>query len=553
MQQIDLEEWIEEQNLSEPASAAVEAPLPPNALSVAPSETGDDSAAHPASHTDRLGEDGRDTIESIKEAAHFQERPSPPPGDYRNLLRPIQRMLDPGKDQRRPAVCLCGYARGSEIGVHLVRRNGADAASVTGIYRCGSGESCPFCAPHVAALRAKRYRLVHEAVAARSGRMLTLTLTLAHDPGDSLEGLLKALKAASTGARSGGNWNRKIRRALNSAGVLVDAHVRWSRNGGWHPHLHLTIACLTDDEDAISTAADLLIERYVALLARLGFRAGADQQSAFILRNDPTEGGYAYPAFHHRPAEVEGDLRASMDDDTSLSPFDIARLAAAGNAEMERLFIEFSRAMHGTKCAVITAPMARTLGIEPDADTPGLDDATRLGTIPSRVWAGLLNENLQATFLSNVVTFGRQGWRRVWWWAHTETGHTPPVLDDAATEIMTLFKAMHRLDDADAKTLAQDMIDIRIEEWTARHGPALVSITIDYAEAHWRYLTMDDVAVADLMNGIEKWAAKRALRRRWEVSHTTLPVRDGTSPADAASHGSIIEHVGQNGQNSHHL
>jgi hypothetical protein len=475
----------------------------------------------PASGPDDEGILAQGTLLFTEEAARVQESSR----DYRDLLRPVQRMLAPASG-RKPAVCLCGYARGSEVGVHLVAKGGRHAATVSGIYRCGNGEACVFCAPRIAALRAERYRKVHEAVVARNGRMLTLTLTLAHDPDDDLPDLLDALKAASTGARSGGVWHRQIRRMLNAAGVMVDVHVRFSLSGGWHPHLHLTIPCLTDDEDAIMAGADLLVQRYTTLLKAQGYDADMDHQSIAILRTGENERGYAYPSHHHRPAEVEGDLSEGMDDDTSLSPFDVAHLAAQGDKAMEARFITFAAAMRGSKSAVVTARMAQALGIDPDPDGGVvLDDTTRLGTLPSPVWSGLLNDNLQGTFLSRVVTFRRQGWRYIWWWAHLQTGLAPPILHDAANELMVLLAAFHKLDGDDAKALAQDMIEGRIATWHDQHGPDLVAQTRDYAEAHYRYIKLDRIAITDMVARIERWADKLALRRRQaEEPNTGLPI-----------------------------
>src|SRR5690606_7821629 len=106
----------------------------------------------------------------LKEDVHFQNKPAQRKAhDYRYLLRPIQEMLAP-KEGRGLAVCACGHARSKSISVHLVGKpDGRQKASVGGIYRCGNGEVCPMCARSVAALRAKGYRRIHEAVTARGG------------------------------------------------------------------------------------------------------------------------------------------------------------------------------------------------------------------------------------------------------------------------------------------------------------------------------------------------------------------------------------------------
>lgn len=512
MVQIDIEEWLAE-NETAAADPGPKPSIPFSETIAAPTGSEDEAATgqhHEEAHT----------LESFEEAAHVQDRPSTSAQDYLSLLRPIQRMMDPGTE-RRPAVCLCGYARGKTVGVHLIERNEKTRATIGGVYRCGNGELCPYCAPRIAALRARRYRRVHEAVMAKDGRLIAVTLTMAHGPDDRLGDLVRAMKTAANGARSGGMWNREIKVMLDVAGVLVDLHVRWSRAGGWHPHLHLTIACGTDDEAVISKAVNMLIRRYAALLAKAGYHADIDHQDVTILRNDETERGYAYPAHHHRPAAVDGDLHANMDDETSLSPFDLARLAADGDKDAEALFKDFAGAVRGMKCAVVTASMASALGIEPDNDdAPVLDDSTRVGTLPSPVWSGLLNKHMGGTLLQYVVSFGRQGWRKVWWWAHEQTGFAPPIAQREAEEIIDLLIAEQSFEDPSAKTMARDMIRWRLEAVTEAHSSAIAAASLDYAEAHWRYVETGTERIETLMAGIERWSGKRALMQRQSDTDT---------------------------------
>lgn len=516
MSQIDLEEWIA---ADEAARAAA---IPSGSAENIPAERADTVAVNAT--VEAPGATDEDTFKFLKEAVHFQEESTAGPQyDYRYLLHPIQRMLAP-EEGRGPAVCACGHARGKQVGVHLVEKeNGTHRASVTGIYRCRNGEVCPVCARHIAALRAKRYRLVHEAVTARGGRMVTLVLTIEHDPGDRLADLLRALKAASTGVRSEGRWTRKIRPLLKAAGVMIDPHVRRSRRGGWHPHLHVTIACLTADLDAIKEGANLYLERFVVLLSRAGYHASRERQSALILDAKAN----AYPAHHHRRAKIDGDLADDLDDDTSLSPFDIAELAAAGDAEMRALFVEFAEAMRGSKSGIITASMAKALGIEAGTDpNPGFDESTRIGGIPSPVWTKLMELNLNGTFLTQVETGGRAGWRRSRWWALQQTGFAPPIVPALANEMTVLVKAIALLTNDEAKAMAKDVLADRLKGWTAQHGHALVVATLDYAEAHAPLTTNGDEEAESLAAIIETWAGKAMRRRRWQASRKAHPVAE---------------------------
>lgn len=532
MVQTDIWELLEaDQNAEAPTT-------PADALSVSTEEVPSSSQAkaprgteQPAHAEDAAKAEG---IKFFKEAAHIRkEEPSQPAYDYRFLLKPIQGMLTPNGG-RGPAICACGHARGKTVNVHLVdRSNGTQRATTTGIYRCGNGEACPICARHVAALRAKRYRMVHEAVNALGGTMLTFVFTIEHDRNDALAPLLAALKAASTGSRSDRFWNQKIAPLIHAVGAMIDVHVRWSRRGGWHPHLHVTLPCLARDTGALQTGAAMLIERFVERLAKLGYRASTERQSATILDARPS----AYPAHHHRRAQIEGNLADDMDDDTSLSPFDIAELAVAGDVGMEGLFVEFFEAMRGTKSGVITATMARKLGIEASTDPgPRIDETTRVGSVPSPVWMKLLGLNLIGTFLNHVESFGREGWQRARWWAMQQTGLAPPVDVAMADEMTVAIKSIALLSDPEAKAIGRNFLASQLEGWTALHGHDLVAATLSYAEAHVAFTTHGNAEAEDMAAVLETWADKAARRRRDQVSHTTLPMGDGPPSPATVSH-----------------
>lgn len=512
--QVDLEDLIAAQNAAGALQASTEK-TPAQSQAAAPSDN--EVAVSGQTATD-------DSTKFLKEVAHIRKAETPQPAyDYRFLLRPIQGMLAPPTG-KGPAVCACGHARGKNVNLHLIEReNGTTRASAVGIYRCGNGEACPVCARHVAALRARRYRLVHEAVNAQGGTMLSFVFTVKHDSDDALAPLLAALKAASTGARSDRYWNEKIAPLIHAVGAMSDVHVRWSGRGGWHPHLHVTLPCLTADKEALQAGSAMLIERFVERLAKLGYCASPAQQSASILDARPN----AYPAHHHRRAQVAGDLAAEMNEDTSLSLFDIAELAAAGDVKMEARFVEFFESMRGSKSGVISASMARKLNIEAGTDPgPGFDESTRVGSIASPVWMKLLDLNLTGTFLTHVETFGREGWQRSRWWALQQTGFAPPVDHAMAGEMTVALKAMALLSDPEAKAIARNYLASQVEGWTARHGHDLIAATLSYAEAHAAFTDHGDAEAEDMVAVFETWADKAARCRRDRVPHTTLSMSD---------------------------
>lgn len=478
-----------------------------------------------ASHSDHETPAPRDehSLEFCDEAVDFQKRiPA-----SRSLLRAVQKMLDPGRVRRKPAVCLCGSPRKHDVDVHLIDKNGTSKASITGIWRCKNGEVCPHCSEIVAAERATRHKRVANAVTGKGGRILTVVLTVAHDPGDKLADVMTALKKASTGARSGGTWTRKIKRLLRVAGVLIDAHTRWSAEAGWHYHQHVTIACLSDNEDEIREGAKALIDRYVELIRRAGYDADAERQWVSIVKSGAAETTpYNYPADHHRPHRSDGDLQGALDEGTSLSPLQIAELAAAGDEAMAERFREFAKAVRGTKSAIVTAKMSKALCIEDaDDEKPALDESTRLGSIPGVAWMRLLDQNLNGTFLSRVEAAGRPGWDAVRWWAVKITGCAPEIIPDLVQEIVLYLRVREEVTEPGAGDIAQHNLEQRIQDWTRIYGHDLIAATIDFAYAHERFVAVDANAVTAFANSLYEWADKYKRRQGREYRKTPPPTQ----------------------------
>ncbi len=406
------------------------------------------------------------------------------------------------------------------------------------------------CARSVAALRAKSYRRIHEAVTAKGGKMVTFVFTIEHEPKDELAVLLRALKTASTRARAGRIWNDKIKPLMQAVGALVDVHVRFSRRGGWHPHLHVTLACLTDDAEALKAGATMLLDRYVEALAKLGHSASKTKQSSTILDDRLN----AYPAHHHRRADVSGKLSDEVEDDTSLSAFDLAELASEGDGEMRDRFIEFSVAMKGSKSGVVTASLSRALELQPDPDTrPVLSETSWLGTLPSPVWKGLLDRNLASTFLERVENFGRSGWARTRWWAYQQTNLVPTISDRIAAEITVVLRAIGLVRDAEARSIGQAHLAALMQRWSAVHGPALVASSHEYAEAYLVTVSEDDDAARGLADDLEHWASKAAIRRKYRLFHKTLPMGDGPPAPETVSHRSVSDYLGHFAPSSRHV
>lgn len=554
-------ELADREALEPPQPAPVTVPdLPPIDVPAAPLPTledqGDQSTAglnHVDGHDPSTTDESSDPVDRVEEASSLSlgsktvdfQKEDVAPTSAPSVLRTVQALHEPGNGTKRPPICYCGAPRLKEVDVHLRDGTGKKRAGVSGIWRCRNGETCPLCVEAATARRRSAYARVGDATIEKGGTLVSVVLSVSHSLGDRLIDLMTAVKKASTGARAGGPWHRKIKAALGALGVLVDHHVRYGERYGWHYHQHLTIFCLNRDEQAIMAAIDTLVQRYLRLLGRQGYRANADRQHVKVLREHPEGEAYTYPA-DHNPADDNDAMEITAADhgeDESLSPMQLAELAAHGDERAAALFMEFSAAIRKTRSVVVTPAMATALDIESQVEEPpAYTEETRLGSIPGKVWTKLLDENLATTFLSRVESAGREHWLAVRWWALEQTGEAPEYSVELANELAELIRAQNCLDDPTAKELAQNQLGILQCDWTESHGADLVAATMEYVAANHRHMTVDADGVEYWMTVLEELADKVNRRRAYE-SHMILPVGDSPPPAASVPHGSVRDHV----------
>lgn len=555
MQELTLFEWIERENdrldESEANMGAQEAARPPEPAqppepekpaeqAPVPELLPEDEPAREPADAGQVDDTGPVADEDAGPVEGDQEAPSSSSGfktvDFQNegptpsVLRAVQALHDPRDGTKRPPICYCGAPRLAEVDVHLREDGtGRKKAGVSGVWRCRNGEVCPMCMEAATARRRDSYARVGGAAIEKGGTLVTVVLSVAHSIEDKLADLIKAVKKASTGARAGGPWDRKIKPALGCAGVLLDHHVRHGDCYGWHYHQHVTFFCLNRDETAIKAAIAALVERYVRLLARQGYRAHASQQHVKILKENPEGGPYTYPADHNRVDDEDemAIVAAEHGEDESLTPLMLAERAAMGDERSAALFMEFSQAIRKTRSVVVTPALATALEIErKEDDAPAYTEQTRLGSIPRMVWTKLIDQNLNGTFLTRVESAGRENWPAVRWWALEQTDEAPDYSVELADEIAELISAQQRMSDPIARELAQAQIEILNGDWSVSHSAELVTGTLEYVEANHRHMQVDPAGVDFWVNALEDNADKIARRRRDAASRTTLPVGD---------------------------
>lgn len=339
------------------------------------------------------------------------------------LLRPD----DPEK--RGPSVCACGRT-GHEVqavGVHLSETG---TAWTSGTLRCNSGWLCPVCAPRRARERQERVAEVYDTVTlGMKGQVPMVTLTVRHRQGMALADLRQVEQDAWRSVRQGAPWAR-LKRKHGILGTITAPEVTWSRKHGWHFHLHIAVPCLTDRAGAQEVGA-WIIERYIRYIRAAGYDALSQGQDVTLPKSPEDAARYLAKGVTSNQ-DISWELAGAANKRgraASLHPFDILE-AASGDVAMADLWREYAAAIKGARSCVISAALAKKLGLDEadDIEAPAVEEAEEkpLGELPAYVWNGVMRKRFGSTVLAIVEDGGRAAWPQALAEAYRIAGFDPP-------------------------------------------------------------------------------------------------------------------------------
>lgn len=401
-------------------------------------------------------------------------------------------------DERGPAVCGCGRPA-HEVEEVIVHRRGGQRprASVSGVYRCGSGWLCPTCSRAVAQVRQARVQRVVQATTDAGGHFVMGLLTVSHGKKDSLADLKALVQESWAAARRGAPWER-VRDRAGVAGILNGPETTHGCHG-WHFHIHFGMPCLTEDEDVAKAAGEALVQRFMRAVQKRGGKVTRDAQGVEIAASPEAAGEYIAKGTAWELAAGGSDHKSRTKGRTH---WDIAEDAAAGDDESFRLFREYADVMPGTRSCVVTSGMAAALGIDVDEDDEYdgeeqqfEDGVAVVGTVPAETWKDVLRGGLAGTLLARVedeVGLDGRGWDAVLAWAVDEARQVAerfsekawrPTAQDAEREA----RASQHLTQMAARRIADKVRDRhgtvsairRAIEAEAAAAPGLPAPTID--------------------------------------------------------------------------
>jgi hypothetical protein len=257
-----------------------------------------------------------------------------------------------------PRVNRCGRVVASNARTPDVRVADGGHAHFSGLMLCGSVWSCPVCSAKIRHERAQelehalsRWMALHPA-----GSVLLATLTMPHDRGEALSGLMDTIQHAWRRVLSGGAWMR------DKADYGIRHHVRgWDAThggNGWHPHLHAVLFLdRTPTAEQLARLEDRLHGRWSRACTERGHREPTREHGTRLeLARSPADlAAYvAKVAADHADGRVSGtalevargDLKQARDG--GRTPWQILEsFASTGDCDDLSLWREWEQATFG--------------------------------------------------------------------------------------------------------------------------------------------------------------------------------------------------------------
>lgn len=253
-------------------------------------------------------------------------------------LRAALRRITEEERERR-----CGVTCIHEAGPGIEARGkpGQWEARWIGVLTCGHIWTCPVCATK---LRSERLARVYRAAEVGASWWQMVTLTVRHTDGMPLRSLLRGLMAAWRRCKQGGVtqrlWTKKVKASIRAVEVTRSAN-------GWHPHLHVL---LHTDGFSEEERATLLGRWQLAVERELGPACVPDAAHAIRwstpidMCNASRDARIAYPL--KLGLEIAGPKQARRG---SMTPWQLAELAAEGDSQARTWWLEYCRATKGRR------------------------------------------------------------------------------------------------------------------------------------------------------------------------------------------------------------
>ena len=243
-----------------------------------------------------------------------------------------------------------------------------------GLATCGHFWDCPCCAARIAVGRSKEVAQAYERLGgADNWRMLTLTVR--HNREMSL-GALKSALAETWRATHKGRAGRSWFARWGVDATIRALEVTWSRNNGWHPHLHIFLRFDRNMHSAdLAKANEEIARLWQQSCRRVRTKAAIEKEieptpyerfgEAWVpdlkvgaLLNEGSKSYYITKL----GLEATGALLKRAKGE-SLNPWQLGELASRGDNEAIMAWREYVAAMFGTRALTWSSGLRKRVGL----------------------------------------------------------------------------------------------------------------------------------------------------------------------------------------------
>lgn len=250
----------------------------------------------------------------------------------------------------------------------------------------------------------------------RGGKAALVVLTASHSLDMSLAEIKALIQGSSSAARKGRAWIKAVKN-YGILGVVVGQEVTFSLDHGWHYHQHLSVLVDGPGADAYKRAEEAgewIAKAYTEQVRAKGGTV-SDRYGWHVRVARDAADASDYTAKGSMAWEVAGGHKDETKSEKSLTPWDIAIAASAGNKQMLAKWKEYEAVMPGTRSCVVSAALAKKLGLE--AEPNDSEDGEQLfheqddvvGRVEAPVWSRWMRHGLASTFLLRVELEGELG------------------------------------------------------------------------------------------------------------------------------------------------
>ena len=323
-------------------------------------------------------------------------------------------------ERKRLTACCQMRARNADsISIQRVHSDYGSSVDFGGVVACGSGWTCPKCAPKIARERGREITTALRQHQENGGQVLFVTLTFPHGREDVLQDQVAGITASRRRTRSG-RWWKDIRDDLSMVGYISALEFTHSERNGWHPHLHEL--WLIGEGVSLEGVKRRIYDKWRAACLAEGLGEPSFEHGVDIrLVADDVEALARYPLFGSDLDRAARELTSSHTKvgrrSDSRTPWDLLLAASGGDQRARMLWREFARTVKGRASLVWSRGLKAAFGIGEASDEEVLDaaieeeqrEADHIADINGEDWANVCKFRARSNLLRWADAFGSVG------------------------------------------------------------------------------------------------------------------------------------------------